>query len=117
MADVTIYHNPQCSKSRQAIELLDARGTAYDVVRYKDQHPTRAQLTRLLEIVDAPTSDLVRWNDARKADLDLPDHDDAAAVLELLVAHPELLERPIVVRGERGVIGRPTEAIADLLDR
>ncbi len=116
MADVTIYHNPQCSKSRQAIELLDARGATYDVVRYKDQHPTRATLAELLEIVEAPTRAFVRWGDASKAGLDVADRDDPAAVLDLLTEHPELLERPIVVRGGRGVIGRPTEAIADLLD-
>ncbi len=116
MADVTIFHNPRCSKSRQALALLEERSVAHEVVRYLDDPPKRPALEDLVAQLTSPVRELVRWDDARKVGVDAADRDDPKDVVDLLVAHPELLQRPIVVHGGQAVIGRPTEAIQALLD-
>jgi arsenate reductase len=116
MGDVTIFHNPRCSKSRQAMALLEERGVEHEVVRYLDDPPARATIEQLARSLDGPVRDLVRWDDASKAGVDVDDRDDVGEVVDLLVAHPALLQRPIVVRDGRAVIGRPTEAIEAILD-
>jgi arsenate reductase len=116
MGDVTIFHNPRCSKSRQAMALLEERGVEHDVVRYLDEPPSRATIEGLVRSLDGPVRDLVRWDDAAKAGVAMVDRDDVGAVVALLAAHPALLQRPIVVRDGRAVIGRPIEAIEAILD-
>jgi len=116
MARVTIYHNPACSKSRGALEILRERGVELDVVEYLKQPPDRAALERMLDLLPGDPSALVR-RDRRFAELGL----DAAAtasregVVELLLAHAELMERPVVIRGGRAVIARPSEKVLSLL--
>ena len=113
---IVIFHNPSCSKSRQALALLQERGVEPEVVRYKDHPLDRATIERIVELVpDEPTA-LVRAGDARKAGIDPKAHTTAAEVVDLLVAHGGLMERPVVMRGDRAVIGRPTEAVETLLD-
>lgn len=116
MADVTILHNPRCSKSRAALGLLNDRGADLEVVKYLEDAPTReglVELMRQLAITD-PRSMMRTAEDAYR-DLDLADA-DADELLDAMVAHPILIERPIVVRGDRAVIGRPPERVLDLLD-
>lgn len=113
---LTVYFNPSCSKSRAVRELIEQRGLAANYVQYLDDAPSRAELERLL--VRLGTDDarvLVRTGDALYAELDL-DRASAAQLLEALAAHPSLLERPIVVRGEHAVIARPPEKALPLLD-
>jgi arsenate reductase (glutaredoxin) len=117
MSEVTIYHNPVCGKSRGALDILKERGVDHDVVEYLQKPPDRATLARILELLAGPPADLVR-KDKRFGELGL----DAASyvsrdqVIALLVAHPELMERPVVIRGGRAVIARPSERVLDLLD-
>jgi arsenate reductase len=115
---IRILHNPACSKSRRAIELLAERGVECEVVEYLRTPPDRETLERLLGILDVTPSELVR-RDKRFAELGLADPDcaSAAQVIELLLAHPELMERPVVLRGDRAVLARPPERLLDLLDR
>ncbi len=112
-----LYFNPRCSKAREARRLLDDRAVAYDVVAYLDAPPSRAELEGIVGKLDGEPADLVRRNDPRFADLglDKSGYRTAAEVVDLLVAHPELLERPILVTGAGAVIGRPPERILDLL--
>lgn len=113
---VVIYHNPQCTKSRQALELLRERGVEPEIVKYKDHQLDRATIERIVELVPDPPSALVRSGDAKKAGLDPADYTTEAAVVDLLASQGGLMERPVVVKGDRAVIGRPTERVADLLD-
>lgn len=113
---IVIFHNPSCSKSRQALALLQERGVEPEVVKYKDQPLDRATIERIVALVPNEPADLVRSGDARKAGLDPAAYTTAAEVTELLVEHGELMERPVVLRGDRAVIGRPTEAVESLLD-
>lgn len=115
MADVTIWHNPRCSKSRQAHSILEERGVAFDEVRYLDAAPSRAELERVLGLLgtDDPMT-IVRTGEDRWKELGV-DRADREAVLDALAANPVLIERPIVIKGDRAVVGRPPENVLDLL--
>jgi arsenate reductase (glutaredoxin) len=111
-----IYHNPKCSKSRGALALLSERGADLEVIEYLDTPPSREVLERLIRTLGVPALAIVRTRE--------PEFKAAAAagcgtsddeLLDLLVAHPRLLERPIVEIGGRAVIGRPPERVLDLL--
>jgi arsenate reductase len=118
MSDVTVFHNQACSKSRGALEILDERGVGYDVVRYLDTPPDRATLVRILDAIpDAPQS-LVRTDDAKFRALGVAKADVTTReqVIDLLVAHPEVMQRPVVLVGDRAVIARPSEKVLELLD-
>jgi len=112
-----VYHNPVCSKSRGALEILGERGVELDVIEYLKAPPARAELERIVDsIPDAPSA-LVR-KDKRFGELGLnaDDYETKAQVVALLLEHPELMERPVVFRGERAVIARPSEKVLELLE-
>jgi arsenate reductase len=113
---LVIFHNPACSKSRQALDLLKQRGVEHEVVKYKDHPLDRTTIERIVRLVPNDPADLVRSGDARKAGLDPAAYTTEDEVVQLLVEHGELMERPVVLRGDRAVIGRPTEAVEQLLD-
>lgn len=111
-----MYHNPSCSKSRGALEILRGEGVDTDVVEYLKAPPDRATLERIVDAIPNPPGDLVR-KDKRFKELDLvaADYTTRDAVVALLLAHPELMERPVVFRGDRAVIARPSELVLDLV--
>ena len=116
MSEVTIYHNPRCSKSRQTLALLTSRGVAPRIVHYLDTPPSAETLTRLLQMLAMRPRQLLRVNESPYAELEL---DDASLTDEELIAamisHPVLIERPIVEAGNRAVIGRPPENVLQLI--
>jgi arsenate reductase len=117
MEPVQIFHNPSCSKSRGALEILQERGVDAEVVRYLDAPPDRATLERILDaIADDPIA-LVRTGDAKfkAAGLTKSDVQTREQVIEVLLKHPEVMERPVVFVGDRAVIARPSEKVLDLL--
>ncbi len=118
MEPVEIFHNPSCSKSRGALAILEERGVDAEVVRYLDTPPDRATLERILDaITDEPIA-LVRTGDDKfkAAGLTKADVQTRAQVIAVLLAHPEVMERPVVFVGDRAVIARPSEKVLDLLD-
>jgi arsenate reductase len=112
-----VYHNPVCSKSRGALEILGERGVDLDVIEYLKVPPARAELERIVDAIPDPPAALVR-KDKRFGDLGLAadDYQTKAEVVALLLEHPELMERPVVFRGDRAVIARPSEKVLELLD-
>jgi len=118
MSDVQIFHNPSCSKSRGALEILQERGVDANVVRYLDAPPDRATIERILDAIDDEPIALVRTDDAKFKDAGLTKADVAtrAQVIDVLLKHPEVMQRPVVFVGERAVIARPSEKVLDLLD-
>ena len=112
-----MYHNPSCSKSRGALEILADKAVDHDVVEYLQAPPDRVTLERIVDAVDAPPGDLVR-HDRRFEELGLSasEYTSRDAVIELLLEHPELMQRPVIFRGERAVIARPSEKVRELLD-
>ena len=120
MADAekpTIFHNPHCSKSRGAKEILEDAGVEYEMVEYLKAPPTKAELERIVDLIEDPPQALVRTGDPKFKDLGLDKgaYTDKASVVGLLVEHPELMERPVVIVGDRGVIARPPEKLLELL--
>ncbi|SRR5579883_1161436 len=111
---VTIYHNPRCSKSRETLALLEARGAAPRIVEYLKTPPDKAELKRLLKLLGMTPRQLLRAKEAKEAGLDRPDLSDDALIAGM-VAHPAVIERPIVVKGERAALGRPPEAVLKIL--
>jgi arsenate reductase len=117
MERVTVYHNPSCGKSRGALEILRERGVDCDVVEYLTTPLDRATLARFLDLLPGPPAELVR-KDKRFKELGLDERDYVTReqVLDVLSTHPELMERPVVLRDGRAVIARPSERVLDLFD-
>ena len=115
MADVTVWFNPRCSKCRTAQGILEEHGVDADYVRYLDAAPSRAELERVLAMLgtDDPTA-IARRGEDRWKELGL-DGADRDTVLDALAANPILIERPIVIKGDKAVIARPPERALDLL--
>ena len=111
---VTIYHNPRCSKSRQTLKLLEERGAEPRIVEYLTDPPSADELKRILAMLNMMPSDLLRKKEAKEAGLDDSSLSDDALIAEM-VANPVVIERPIVVRGDRARIGRPPESVLDIL--
>jgi arsenate reductase len=113
---VTIYHNPRCSKSRQTLALLQDRGIEPKVVEYLSDTPDDATLDALLKKLKLEPRDLMRRKEAPYKDLGLDDPGlSRAALIAAMVEHPILIERPIVVKGARAALGRPPEAVLEIL--
>jgi arsenate reductase len=113
---VVIYHNARCSKSRSACEIVASRGIEATIVEYLKTPPTRAELRALLQKLGMKPEEIVRrGEDVFKEDYAGKTLDDEQW-LDALLAHPILIERPIVVRGDKAVIGRPPEKVLDLLE-
>lgn len=113
---VVIYHNTRCSKSRSACEIVAGRGIEAQIVEYLKTPPSREELRALLQKLGMKPAELVRrGEDVFKENYADKTFDDEQW-LDALVAHPILIERPIVVRGDRAVIGRPPEKVLELLD-
>jgi arsenate reductase (glutaredoxin) len=112
-----VYHNQSCSKSRGALEILADRGVDHEVVEYLKAPPDRASLERIVDAVDGPPADLVRHDrQFEKLGLSPSDYTTRNAVIDLLLEHPELMQRPVIFRGERAVIARPSDKVLELLD-
>lgn len=116
MADVTIWFNPRCSKCRGADQLLREHGVDPQVVRYLDDPPDRDELERVLALLgtDDPR-EMMRTKEAVYSELGLADA-DRDRLLDAMVEHPVLIERPVVIRGDHAVIARPPERLLELLD-
>ena len=116
MSDYTIYHNPRCSKSRQTLALLEENGIQPRVVKYLEFPPGTAELKELLEKLQMTPRQLLRKGESEYKELGLADDSlDDDALVEAMARHPKLIERPIVVLGERAVLGRPPESVLELL--
>ncbi len=114
MADVTIYHNPGCTTSRKVLALLTELGHAPRVVEYLKTPPDRATLTALLAKLGMTPGQLLRRKGALPTELGL-DRADDAAILAAMLAHPVLIERPIVVTAKGARVGRPPDAVREIL--
>ncbi|WP_433885100.1 arsenate reductase (glutaredoxin) [Pseudomonas vranovensis] len=116
MTDLTLYHNPRCSKSRGALELLEARGLAPTVVRYLETPPTAGELKALLGKLGISARQLLRSGEDEYKTLNLTDASlSEAQLIEAMVQHPKLIERPILIAGDKAVIGRPPEKVLEIL--
>lgn len=116
MPHVTVLHNPRCSTSRSALEAVETAGVDAEVVRYLSTPLDDAQLRDLMAKLEDPVTDLVR-RDATFAALGFTDADVATAdqVVAVLAEHPKLMQRPVLVKGDRAIIGRPKDRVPAFL--
>ena len=116
MADVVVYHNPNCGTSRGVLELLAGAGVDADVVQYLKTPLSKAQLETIVDSIDVEPAELVR-DDNRFKELGLrkDDYTSKAAVVKLLLEHPELMQRPIVIKGKAVILARPKDKTNALL--
>jgi arsenate reductase len=114
---VTIFHNPRCSKSRGALEILRAEGIEPEVIDYLQTPPSANELSRIVEMLGCTPRDLMRKDEKEYKELQLEDPTlTAKQLLTAMAKHPILIERPIVVKGNRAVVGRPPERVRELLN-
>ncbi|MGG6230542.1 arsenate reductase (glutaredoxin) [Tenacibaculum sp. SDUM215027] len=112
---IKIYHNPRCSKSRQGLEILENSGKEFEIVKYLDTVPTEEELKKIINFLNIFPIDLVRknekvWKEEYKGK-ELSDTE----VVKAMVKNPKLIERPIVISGNKAVIGRPPETIKEII--
>ncbi|MBJ2286887.1 arsenate reductase (glutaredoxin) [Pseudomonas sp. MF6755] len=116
MTDLTLYHNPRCSKSRGALELLEARGLTPTVVRYLETPLDAAQIKALLKKLGISARQLLRTGEDEYKTLDLADASlSEAQLMAAIAAHPKLMERPILETTTKAIIGRPPENVLEIL--
>jgi len=113
---VTIYHNPRCSKSREALALLRGQGVEPEVVEYLKDPPSAEVLSDLLQRLALEPRALMRRKEPEYAELGLDDPGlSREALIAAMVAHPRLIERPIVVKDGKAILGRPPQAVLEIL--
>ena len=112
---IKIYHNNRCTKSRNGLALLEASGKEFEVIKYLENVPTKAELENIIKLLKIKPIDLVRKNEAVwKSDFkDNNLNDDQ--IIEAMINNPKLIERPIVINNNKAVIGRPTELIETII--
>ncbi len=116
MSEFTLYHNPRCSKSRQTLALLQDNGVEPEIVLYLDTPPNESELKSLLKKLGLSARDLLRKGEAAYKENGLSDTTlSEQALIDAMLAHPKLIERPIVVHGSRAVLGRPPENALELI--
>lgn len=115
-AFVTMYHNPRCSKSRQTLGLLEENGIEPEIVEYLKTPPDAATLRRILTMLDIGPRELLRTREKPYKELGLADKTlSEGELIDAMVANPILIERPIVIRGDEAVLGRPPERVLELV--
>ena len=115
MQNIEIWHNPQCSKSRNAMELLDAKGINANVVKYLENTATKEQIKDVLKKLNMKASEILRTGEEIYKELNLKQIEDEDKLIEIMIKNPILIERPIIIKGDIAVIARPIENLEELL--
>ena len=112
---LTIWHNPKCSKSRQALEILNEKSVDADVVKYLENTPTKEEIKDVLAKLNISARELMRTKEDIYKELQLKDVTDEEKLIDAMVENPKLIERPVVITDKKAVIGRPPEKILEVL--
>ena len=117
MSDITIYHNPRCSKSRQTKVILDEKALDYQVIEYLDQPPSESELAGILQMLDKAPLQIIRTGEALFKELGLSKTDDRSDEdwIRIMIDNPKLIVRPIVVNAGKAALGRPPEDVLEIL--
>lgn len=116
MSNIQIWHNPRCSKSRNGLALLEEIGVDAEVVKYLDTPHTYEEIKDLLKMLGMNARDLMRTKESIYKELDLKNENDEEKLIQAMVENPKLIERPIVIKDGKAVIGRPIENITKLIE-
>ncbi len=111
-----IWHNPRCSKSREAVKISQEAGVESEIVKYLEANPRKEELKKVLKMLGfSSVREWMRTKEDIYKELDLKNVTDEEALLDAMVEHPKLIERPVIIKGEKAIIGRPTSIIEDFL--
>jgi arsenate reductase len=110
-----IWHNPKCSKSREALQLLEEKGISFEIFKYLDTPPSHTEIVSLLKKLGVSARDLMRTKEDLYKELGLINIVDEAKLIDALAEHPKLIERPILIDNNHAVIGRPVEKVIEFL--
>lgn len=111
--ELTIYHNPKCSKSRQTLQILEDKGAALEIVLYMDTPPTADEFKAILKKLGKSAAEMLRGKEAKEEGLSKDMDEDT--LIKGMVANPRCIERPIVIKGAQAVLGRPPENVLALV--
>lgn len=112
---IKIYHNNRCSKSRCGLEILEESGKDFEIVKYLENTPTKEELNEIISLLGISPIDLVRKNEKIWKDNFKGKELSESEIISAMIEYPKLIERPIVINGNKAVIGRPPEKIAKIL--
>jgi arsenate reductase len=115
MDKITIWHNPRCSKSRNALTYLQEKGVDLNIIKYLADTPSKDELKKTLELLNISAKELIRTKEEIYKTLNLKDETDENRLIEAMVENPKLIERPVVIKGNKAVIARPLENIDKIL--
>ncbi|MCW8879643.1 MAG: arsenate reductase (glutaredoxin) [Kangiellaceae bacterium] len=116
MSQYKIYHNPRCSKSRQTLEILNEKGVDVEIIEYLKTPPTAQELNKVISALGAEPQEVMRKKEAEYKEAGLDNASlSRAQQIDLMVANPKVIERPIVVKDDKAVVGRPPENVFDLI--
>lgn len=115
MQNIQIWHNPNCSKSRAAMDLLQNKNINANVVKYLEQTPSKEQIKDVLKKLNIKAKELLRSGEDIYKELNLKEINDEDKLIDFMVEHPILIERPIIIKGDIAVIARPIENLEELL--
>lgn len=115
MSNFTIYHNPRCTKSRQTLALLNEKGIEPEIIKYLDDVPTKAEFKKILAKLNLKPSDILRKNERIFKEKFKGMNFTEDEWLTVMLENPKLIERPIVTKGNKGVLGRPPENVLELI--
>lgn len=114
MSTYKIWHNPRCAKSRQTLAILEEKGIQADVFRYLDETQTVSAIKEVLKKLGMSARELMRTTEDDYKTLNLKDEVDENKLIEAMVNYPKLIQRPIVIKGDKAVLGRPPEKVLEL---
>jgi len=115
MAKITIWHNPRCSKSREAMSILEENNCESKVFKYLESKPTQDEIKTILSMLGINARELMRTKEDIYKELNLKEEQDEAKLIEAMATHHKLIERPILIKEGKAIIGRPTSIIIDFI--
>lgn len=115
METIYIWHNPRCSKSRETLALLEAHGCSAEVIKYLETAPGVEEITAVLKKLGIGARELMRTKETLYKELGLNNVEDEAALIGAMAEYPKLIERPIVIKGGKAILGRPPQKVLELL--
>lgn len=114
MSEYTIWHNPRCTKSRQTLGILEEQNADMEVFKYLDETPDADTIRGILKKLGLKARELMRTKEAIYKELNLKAVEDEEALIQAMAENPKLIERPIVIKGDKAVLGRPPEKVLEL---
>jgi arsenate reductase len=112
---IVIWHNPRCSKSRAGVKYLEEKGVDFEIRKYLDNPPSAEEIREVLKKLGITARELMRTKEAIYKELNLKEVNDEEALIEAMASHPKLIERPVVINGDKAVVARPAEVIDTIL--